>query len=271
MRPRRLQLQGFGPFAEPVDLDFTDVELFALVGPTGAGKSTVIDAMCFALYGSVPRYDDRRLVGSVVHALASEARVAFTFELGGAEYVALRVVRRDFSRAKNPEQHGRQSPAGVRRHQVPRDPGPQAIADLRELPDPHRNVRAPLDQRRQTGPRHEQKAGRLDRPIGQFSWAAGQESLGSEPVARAHDVAHQRRLPPVSAVHAHGAGKDPIKTVRLVVLAENARSRPRFDDNPFTDQQGPERGGMFRQPPPGSENGLHSGWRNAGRGRLGHS
>ncbi len=95
MRPRRLQLQGFGPFAEPVDLDFTDVELFALVGPTGAGKSTVIDAMCFALYGSVPRYDDRRLVGSVVHALASEARVAFTFELGGAEYVALRVVRRD--------------------------------------------------------------------------------------------------------------------------------------------------------------------------------
>src|SRR5262245_11022061 len=95
MRPRRLEMQGFGPFAEPVALDFTDADLFALVGPTGAGKSTVIDAMCFALYGSVPRYGDRRLVGSVVHALASEARVAFTFELGDVEYVAARVVRRD--------------------------------------------------------------------------------------------------------------------------------------------------------------------------------
>ncbi|MGZ6930147.1 MAG: AAA family ATPase [Acidimicrobiia bacterium] len=95
MRPRRLALAGFGPFADLVELDFTDVDLFALVGPTGAGKSTVIDAMCFALYGSVPRYDDRRAVGPVVHSLASEARVAFTFEMGGTEYVAVRVVRRD--------------------------------------------------------------------------------------------------------------------------------------------------------------------------------
>ena len=37
-------------------VDFTDADYFALVGPTGSGKSTVIDAMTFALYGTVPRW-----------------------------------------------------------------------------------------------------------------------------------------------------------------------------------------------------------------------
>ena len=95
MRPIAVTMAGFGTFSDPVTVDFEGADVFALVGPTGSGKSTIIDAICFALYGSIPRYDDRRAVGAAVHALAVEARVSLTFELGGTRYVAARVVRRD--------------------------------------------------------------------------------------------------------------------------------------------------------------------------------
>jgi exonuclease SbcC len=57
----RVELEGFGPFRErqTVDFDaFADDGLFLLTGRTGAGKSSVLDGVCFALYGSVPRYAD---------------------------------------------------------------------------------------------------------------------------------------------------------------------------------------------------------------------
>ena len=93
MRPLTLHIEGFGVFREPVDISFEDVEYFALVGPTGAGKSTVIDAICFALYGSVPRYGDERLVSRAVSVGRQEAKVSLTFAVGDARYQATRVVR----------------------------------------------------------------------------------------------------------------------------------------------------------------------------------
>lgn len=94
VRPERIELAGFGSFRDPTVVDLVGVDEFALVGPTGAGKSTVIDALCFALYGSVPRYEDQRLVGAAVTIGANEARVRCTFTLGPRRYVAVRVVRR---------------------------------------------------------------------------------------------------------------------------------------------------------------------------------
>jgi exonuclease SbcC len=94
MRPTRLELVGFGSFREPTVIDFTDSDLFVLVGPTGAGKSTVIDALIFALYGSVPRYGDRRLVAPVINQGRVEAKVRLDFVVGGLTYTAARVVRR---------------------------------------------------------------------------------------------------------------------------------------------------------------------------------
>ncbi|HSJ46517.1 MAG TPA: SMC family ATPase [Euzebyales bacterium] len=94
MRPTRLELTGFGSFREPATVDFADTDLFVLVGPTGAGKSTVIDAMIFALYGSVPRYDDRRLVAPVINQGRVEAKVRLDFVVDGSGYTAVRVVRR---------------------------------------------------------------------------------------------------------------------------------------------------------------------------------
>lgn len=94
MRPLRLEMKGFGPFREATVVDFADVDLVALVGPTGAGKSSVIDAITFALYGSVVRYDDRSAVAPAVNQLSTEARVMLDFEVEGTEYRAVRVVRR---------------------------------------------------------------------------------------------------------------------------------------------------------------------------------
>ena len=57
MRLHRLDVVGFGPFADPVRVDFdalSDAGLFLLTGPTGAGKTSVLDAVCFGLYGEVP-------------------------------------------------------------------------------------------------------------------------------------------------------------------------------------------------------------------------
>ncbi|HWS44434.1 MAG TPA: SMC family ATPase, partial [Acidimicrobiia bacterium] len=93
MRPVTLHVEGFGVFRSPVEISFDDVDYFALIGPTGAGKSTIIDALCFALYGSIPRYADERLVGRVVSLGAQQAKVSLTFDVSGARYRATRVVR----------------------------------------------------------------------------------------------------------------------------------------------------------------------------------
>ncbi|MGI5244471.1 AAA family ATPase [Dactylosporangium sp. CA-139066] len=95
MRPVRLDLDGFTVFREPTTVDFTDTDFFALVGPTGSGKSTVLDAICFALYGTVPRWGDRRAIANALAPSAAEARVRLIFESVGKRYVLTRVVRRD--------------------------------------------------------------------------------------------------------------------------------------------------------------------------------
>lgn len=57
MRLHHLEMTAFGPFAgtETVDFDaLADSGLFLLCGPTGAGKTSILDAVCFGLYGEVP-------------------------------------------------------------------------------------------------------------------------------------------------------------------------------------------------------------------------
>ena len=102
MRLHSLRVTAFGPFAgtETVDFDALGADgLFLLHGQTGAGKTTVLDAVAFALYGSVPgaRNEAKRLLSD--HA-APHARPEVELELtvGGRR---LRLVRSpEYQRAK---------------------------------------------------------------------------------------------------------------------------------------------------------------------------
>lgn len=93
MRPEVLEVDGFTVFREPTRVDFTDADLFAFTGPTGAGKSSLIDAMTFALYGCVPRLGEKA-VAPVISQGRQDARVRLDFALGEQRYTAVRVVRR---------------------------------------------------------------------------------------------------------------------------------------------------------------------------------
>lgn len=122
MRPLKLRMRGFAAFREDTEVNFEDVELAALVGSTGSGKSTIIDGITFALFGSVARYDNASLVGPVINQLATEARVSLDFEVGGDRYAAVRVVRRTPNGATTREarlEHGDEILAGQAREMGP--------------------------------------------------------------------------------------------------------------------------------------------------------
>jgi exonuclease SbcC len=60
MKIQQLRIAGFGPYKNEQHIDFEtfdDDGIFLITGKTGAGKSSLLDAICFALYSSVPRYD----------------------------------------------------------------------------------------------------------------------------------------------------------------------------------------------------------------------
>jgi DNA repair protein SbcC/Rad50 len=95
MRPLRLFLDGFGSYRQPTEVDFSDVNFFALTGPTGSGKSTLIDGLCFALYGTVPRWGKENVIAHALAPAASACRVCLVFEAGGNRYAAVRALARD--------------------------------------------------------------------------------------------------------------------------------------------------------------------------------
>lgn len=93
MRLHRLTATAFGPFAGAVDLDLEDLSasgLYLIHGPTGSGKTSLLDAICFALYANVP---GDRLTTSLrsQHAAVTEATtVALELTLSGRR---LRITR----------------------------------------------------------------------------------------------------------------------------------------------------------------------------------
>lgn len=105
MRPVRLDLDGFATFRSLAVIDFTDADFFALVGATGAGKSTVIDAITFALYGTVPRWNDQRMITPALAPTATRGVVRLIFDADGHRYAVAREARRSGGKTSRVTMH----------------------------------------------------------------------------------------------------------------------------------------------------------------------
>ena len=87
MKPLRLELRGFTSFRDTAVVDFEGRRLFAITGPTGAGKSSLLDAITWALYRRVPRIGQgaqgtHQLITHGARAMA----VQFDFSVRGERY-----------------------------------------------------------------------------------------------------------------------------------------------------------------------------------------
>lgn len=108
MKPIRLTISAFGPYAGTEVLDFTKLgenTLFLICGPTGAGKSTILDAMCYALYGKTS--GGMRSGTNLRSDYAGPDRmteVTFDFAIGEKNYRAYRCPEqmRQKKRSKDP-------------------------------------------------------------------------------------------------------------------------------------------------------------------------
>ena len=104
MRPLHLSMTAFGPFKDEEDIDFTKLgenPLFLINGPTGSGKSTILDGICYALYGETTGNEregnEMRCDQSDDTTLTS---VTLKFELGDKHYVITRTPEQERPKKK---------------------------------------------------------------------------------------------------------------------------------------------------------------------------
>jgi DNA repair protein SbcC/Rad50 len=88
--PLKLTIEGFGPFRHEQVIDFAelgDTPLFLINGPTGAGKTTILDAMCYALYDRAT-WKSRAITDMRCHKSTPDekTRVIFDFHVRGKNY-----------------------------------------------------------------------------------------------------------------------------------------------------------------------------------------
>jgi exonuclease SbcC len=81
MIPIHLSISGFLSYRDPVDIDFTGFELACIAGSNGAGKSSLLDAITWALFGQARKRDD-----SLINTQSSTAEVCLDFSYEGNTY-----------------------------------------------------------------------------------------------------------------------------------------------------------------------------------------
>lgn len=93
MRPTTLTIEGFQSYLEPQTIDFTALTAASITGEVGAGKTTIIDAITYALYGEVRATGDK---ASVLHTRTKKMVVEFDFTMNDAQWR----IRRTSTRTK---------------------------------------------------------------------------------------------------------------------------------------------------------------------------
>lgn len=90
MIPIKLTLSGFLSYRDPVEIDFTGIDLACIAGPNGSGKSSLLDAITWALFGQARKRDD-----SLINTLCDAAEVILDFSYEGNLYRVQRTKPRD--------------------------------------------------------------------------------------------------------------------------------------------------------------------------------
>lgn len=98
MRPLRLEIEAFGSYAEYAEIDFSKLSqnIFLISGDTGSGKTTIFDAIVFALYGEGSSSLDKKegvMLQSQFADLDATPSVVFTFDRGGETYRIKRIPK----------------------------------------------------------------------------------------------------------------------------------------------------------------------------------
>jgi exonuclease SbcC len=89
MIPIKLSLSGFTSYREPVEIDFTGLDLVCISGQNGAGKSSLLDAITYALYGQARRRDE-----AIIHHACQKAEVSLEFAYEHQVYRVTRSITR---------------------------------------------------------------------------------------------------------------------------------------------------------------------------------
>jgi DNA repair protein SbcC/Rad50 len=96
MRPVALTIEGLRSFRTPVEISFQGREHLAIIGDTGAGKSSILDAMTYALFGR-PAWAGKANQ-EIMNDLSDHMRVTLRFVVGGRTFEVTRVLRRSGDR-----------------------------------------------------------------------------------------------------------------------------------------------------------------------------
>ncbi|MEO8423691.1 MAG: SMC family ATPase [Actinomycetota bacterium] len=91
MRPHELTVEGFRSYRQKTTFDWRGRRLVGIVGPIGSGKSSIIDAISFALFGKTPAVE--RDTKSLIHQLCDQCHVELVFEVEGQVWRVQRALR----------------------------------------------------------------------------------------------------------------------------------------------------------------------------------
>ena len=92
MKIQKVEFKNLNSLVGNWSIDFTDPNfvnsgIFAITGPTGAGKSTILDAICLALYGKTPRLDRlNQSSNDIMSRGTGECSSEVTFEINSTSY-----------------------------------------------------------------------------------------------------------------------------------------------------------------------------------------